>query len=97
MYHFVAGAGVSTAAYIPSYHFTGDKRKATVVAIGSTLLVGLTKELIDQYTYGGFDWKDLACTMGGGLLPPISFNVVININDRKRTHKIFKRHKTPRR
>lgn len=32
------------------------------------IFAGVAKEIIDQYRYNGWDWADLAYTVGGGLI-----------------------------
>lgn len=59
--HFIAGALIATffALVMPCL-----ARWCVVFAI----LVGVAKESIDQYRYNGWDWVDLAYTVGGGFI-----------------------------
>lgn len=58
--HFVAGMLITACVAI----FPGMENIAFVGAI----VAGIAKEVRDKITYGGYDWKDLAATIAGGVI-----------------------------
>lgn len=58
--HFIAGI-LSTAivAKLPFMEYFGF--------VGA-IVAGIAKEVRDKITYGGYDWKDLAATIAGGVI-----------------------------
>lgn len=75
--HLIAGATISAGTYAVVHYNTGNKTTATFAAIGVTAFAGLSKELYDQYSYGGFDWKDFGATMLGSVPVVITLNLTI--------------------
>jgi uncharacterized protein YfiM (DUF2279 family) len=65
--HFAAGAVTSSATYLYVYHKTKDRKKAKIYGLASAFVVGLGKELYDEYKYKGYDNKDLIATVLGGV------------------------------
>lgn len=70
--------GVSVAIGSSVTYFTGDSN----VAMMTCSIVGLSKEIYDEYDYGGFDGEDLAydligCALGSYILPP-TINLIFN-------------------
>ncbi len=45
-----------------------SEKEATIYSIGSSLLVGLGKEIYDEIDYGGFSTKDLGADLLGTIL-----------------------------
>lgn len=58
--HFIAGmlttACVAIIPCLVNFAFAG------------AIVVGLIKEVRDEITYGGYDWKDFAATLFGGVI-----------------------------
>ena len=75
--HFVAGAAISTLTYIVVAETTKNKKKAFWYSLGVSTLAGLTKELIDENKYKGFDSKDLLATSLGGFTVSITFQIIL--------------------
>lgn len=74
--HFGAGAVVGGVAYAVTYDVTKNKTKAVLASIGSSLLIGLGKELYDSRKGGtGFDNADLLATGLGGFTAGITINL----------------------
>ena len=73
--HFIAGAGVSAVAYAVTLEITKDTKKAFWYSLGSSILVGLAKELVDEKKYKGFSSRDLAATALGGLTVSTTLNL----------------------
>lgn len=85
--HLIAGATISAGTYAVVHYNTGNKTTATFAAVGVTALAGISKELYDQYSYGGFDWKDFGATMAGGIPVVITLNLTIPDRYMKATRK----------
>ena len=67
--HFVAGAAVGALGYHWSYKRHGNKTRAQITAVATSLTVGILKELYDNRTGGTVEAKDvLATSMGGALI-----------------------------
>lgn len=75
--HLIAGATISAGTYAVVHYNTGNKTTATLASIGVTAFAGLSKELYDQYSYGGFDWRDFEATMAGSIPVIITLNLTI--------------------
>lgn len=74
--HFGAGAVVGAGAYYLTYKYTESKNKAFLASIGSSMLVGLAKELYDSRKGGtGFNSADLLATGAGGFTIGITINI----------------------
>ena len=69
--HFVVGAAITEVTYFAAYQLTEDVTKSTIIALGTSLLAGVTKELIDDK----FCPKDVAATLGGGVMIGIAINI----------------------
>lgn len=61
MLHFIAGMLITAivAVIVPRF---------TPIAMSVAVVAGFAKELRDEITYGGFDWKDLLATVLGGVV-----------------------------
>lgn len=86
--HFAAGAGISLVTYATVIQITNNHKKATIYSIVTPIVIGLAKELIDEKKYKGFDSKDWAYTVGGGLFITTTINIFPKKNYRK-TQYIF--------
>lgn len=74
--HFGVGAIVGTGAYFVTYDITHNKTKSTIACIGSSILIGLAKELYDSRKGGtGFNNADLLATGLGGISAGITINI----------------------
>lgn len=74
--HFGVGAIVGTGAYFVTYKYTESKTKSTIACIGSSVLIGLAKELYDSRKGGtGFNNADLLVTGLGGISAGITINI----------------------
>ena len=62
--HFAAGF---TIALIGALIFGKE------IGFALAILAGISKEIYDQFKYGGFDWKDLLTTILGGLIIYLTF------------------------
>ena len=83
--HFAAGAITSTLVYDYVYNKTESKKKALVYSIGSSILVGTLKELVDSRQDGNrFDGRDLLATTYGGITLSLTFNILTKKKKRKR-------------
>jgi len=75
-YHYGAGVVVSAITYEYVYRKTDNKNKALIYSLGSTLLVGTLKELVDHNQTGNrFDGRDLLATTYGGLTVGFTFTL----------------------
>jgi hypothetical protein len=61
MLHFIVGMLITAivAVLVPRF---------TPIAMTVAVVAGFAKELRDEITYGGFDWKDLLATVLGGVV-----------------------------
>ena len=67
--HFVAGVAVGALGYHWSYKRYGNKTRAQITAMATSLTVGILKELYDNRTDGTVEARDvLATSMGGALI-----------------------------
>jgi len=79
--HFAAGTIAGATGYTYVWQKTKDKKKAMLAGIGTALLAGTVKELIDSTQNNNyFDTKDLAATALGG----VTISVTINLFNRKK-------------
>ena len=79
--HFAAGTIAGSAGYTYVWQKTKDKKKAMLAGIGTALLAGTVKELLDSTQNNNyFDTKDLAATALGG----ITISVTINLFNKKK-------------
>jgi hypothetical protein len=62
--HLLAGASSGSLAYSIAKN---EDVNPLIPTVGFATFMGLVKETIDEVTYGGFDFKDLAFTTLGGL------------------------------
>lgn len=85
-FHFYAGAIASTATYGFVIHRTNNKKKAFFYSVGMGVLAGLTKEVLDEWRYGGFDGNDLLATGLGGLTASTTLTIFVK-KDRKDSRK----------
>ena len=75
-YHYGAGVVISTLTYEYVYRRTEDTKKAFIYSVGSTILVGTLKELVDHNQKGNrFDSRDLLATTYGGLTIGVTFSL----------------------
>ena len=83
--HFGAGVIVSSATYAVVYSKTKNKKKAFWFSLGTATLAGLTKELFDEYVFGGrFDTGEMIATTAGGLVASYTFNIFTGKNKKKK-------------
>ena len=82
--HFAAGALASTTGYTYVWQKTKDKKKAMLAGIGTAILAGTVKELVDSsQPNNSFDTKDLAATALGGITVSVTINL---FNKKKRKY-----------
>jgi len=75
-YHYGAGVVVSAITYEYVYRKTDNKTKALIYSLGSAVLVGTLKELVDANQKGNrFDNRDLLATTYGGLTVGFTFTL----------------------
>ena len=65
--HFAAGMLSSAAGYTFVYNKTGDKKKAMIAGIATSILAGIAKETYDNIKGGNFDERDILATGLGGI------------------------------
>jgi len=79
--HFAAGSFASAAGYTYVFKKTKNKKKAMLAGIGTAILAGTVKELVDSSQPGNrFDERDLTATALGG----ITLSVTINLFNKKK-------------
>ena len=79
--HFAAGMIASSTGYGYVWNKTKDKKKALIAGIGTAILAGTAKEILDsRQANNKFDIKDLTATTLGG----ITIGVTINLFKRKK-------------
>lgn len=71
--HLYAGASITSWTYLVTYNYQLERNKNKewkniTVGLGSCAVAGISKEVYDEISYGGFDKKDLAATMIGGTI-----------------------------
>ncbi|WP_439151854.1 hypothetical protein [Winogradskyella sp.] len=85
MLHFGAGAILSSATYSIVYAKTNNSKKAFWYSLGVSTLVGLSKELYDEYFIDGrFDNSELLSTITGGFVASYTFNIFTGKKQKKR-------------
>jgi len=86
-YHYGAGVVVSTLTYEYVYRRTEDKKKAFIYSVGSAILVGTLKEMVDHNRKGNrFDDRDLLATTYGGLTIGVTFSLFRKSKRNKRKY-----------
>ena len=82
--HFAAGTLAGTTGYSYVWQKTKDKKKAMLAGIGTAILAGTIKELVDSSQPNNkFDTKDLAATALGGITVSVTINL---FNKKKRKY-----------
>lgn len=59
--HFIAGMLITALVAVVFARFAP-------LAVTVAVLAGFAKEAYDEYSYGGWDWKDLFATVLGGVV-----------------------------
>ena len=86
--HYGAGVITGGLGYAIILHETGDKKKAFIGGVLTSVLAGVGKEYLDSTDpKNRFDKKDLAATVLGGL----SINITVSLFNRKKKGKELKR------
>tara|TARA_A200000159_G_scaffold146263_1_gene152497 strand:- start:520 stop:912 length:393 start_codon:yes stop_codon:yes gene_type:complete len=65
--HFSAGMVTSALGYTWSYNKHQDKKRAMITGLCTSLVAGITKELLDNIRGGDFDERDIFATTLGGV------------------------------
>ena len=65
--HYIAGVAIGGIANTATFLITKDEKKAFIIGLGASIGAGIAKELYDEYSYGGWDNKDLIFTILGGV------------------------------
>lgn len=81
--HFAAGAFIGGGVQSIVYSQTRNTAKAFLWGLGSSITIGVLKEVKDEIDYGGFDTKDLLATILGGLTVTIPLDFVFKKHKRK--------------
>jgi len=82
--HFAAGTLSGAIGADIADGFSGGNRYWRIAgAVTSSLLAGLAKEAYDEHKYGGWDNRDLAATVLGG----VSIGIAIDIFSEKKQRK----------
>ena len=82
--HFAAGTLSGAIGADIADGFSGGNRYWRIAgAVTSSLLAGLAKEAYDEHKYGGWDNRDLAATVLGG----VSIGITIDIFSEKKQRK----------
>lgn len=72
--HFLGGALISQSTYHFVLNKTNDKKKATIWAIATPLIIGTLKECADKAQGKPFELKDIGATaLGITIIIPIKF------------------------
>lgn len=82
--HLGAGALISGTTYTVVYSATKDKKKAFWYSLGSAVLAGIGKELIDVSEKERFDTGEVVATATGGLLVSTTINLFTGKKKRKK-------------
>ena len=84
-FHLGGGFFAAAPAYALGLDLTnGNKKQAKLISIASTLVLGTVKEALDARKRNqggggnGFDVKDLAYTVAGGIVGTYTFEFVFN-------------------
>jgi hypothetical protein len=89
MLHFATGTVISGTTYSLIYAKTKNKKKAFWYSIGLSAFTGLTKEVFDEFVFGGrFDTGEFISTVTGGLAASYTFNIFTGQNKRRKKAKI---------
>ncbi|OEK08314.1 hypothetical protein A8C32_02360 [Flavivirga aquatica] len=75
--HLGAGALISATTYIVVYTATKNKKKAFWMSLGTSVLAGVTKELIDVSENERFDTGEIVATTIGGLTASTTINLFV--------------------
>lgn len=78
--HFVAGIAAGAIGYHWSYKRHGNKTRAQITAMATSLSVGILKELYDNRTGGTVEARDVLATSMGGAV----FTVTIPLFQKKK-------------
>lgn len=82
--HFIVGAGISAVTYEITYTKTGNRSKAILYSVLSSAIIGTAKEIADSRNgRTGFDTKDLAATVGGGIAGTVVIDIFANKKPRR--------------
>lgn len=73
--HFAAGVLIGGATNAIVYGKTKNKTKAFIWGVAVSSVAAITKEVYDEYSYGGFDTMDLGATVLGGIVVNVTFNI----------------------
>ena len=82
--HFIAGAAISGATYEFTYKLTNNRKKAFWYGLGAATLAGIAKEVYD-INGTGFDNKDIAATIAGGLTINITIYAITKSKSRRKS------------
>ena len=75
--HFAAGMIASSTGYGYVWNRTKDKKKALIAGIGTAILAGTAKEILDSRQINNkFDVNDLAATTLGGITIGVTINLI---------------------
>ena len=75
--HFAAGMIASSTGYGYVWNKTKDKKKALIAGIGTAILAGTAKEILDSRQVNNkFDIKDLTATTLGGITIGVTINLI---------------------
>ena len=83
--HFSAGMVTSALGYTWSYNKHRDKKRAMITGLCTSLVAGITKELLDNVRGGDFDERDIFATTLGG----VSMSVTIPLFQPKKKRKKY--------
>ena len=86
--HFSAGLVAGTLGYAAGYNLTHSKFKATLISIGTAVLVGTLKETYDYFDYGRFDKQDLLATSLGSVTVVITATIIIGKRGKQNRNRI---------
>ena len=70
--HFAAGMVASTVGYHWSYKRHGNKSRAQITGMLTSISVGILKELYDSKTGGTVESRDVLATMMGGAVVTVT-------------------------
>jgi putative lipoprotein len=86
--HFISGSFASSVGYSYVWKKTKDKKKALLAGIGTAILAGTVKELIDSSEKNNyFDIRDLTATTLGGITVSVTINLFNNDKSNKKLRK----------
>ena len=77
--HFSVGAVASFVTYMTVLKYTDNPIKSAIFSILAAVLIGLLKEIYDQWKYKGFSFMDWIATVLGGLFMTIILYLSIQI------------------